>query len=69
MGVLRKCHRKGIGRRLFAAARDYAVRKGYEFFKIIRYLQRSCKAWFVIVFSETGKQPEEKEQNRRKSRK
>lgn len=34
MGVLRECHRKGIGRRLFAAARDYAVRKGYEFIQV-----------------------------------
>ena len=34
MGVLRECHRKGTGRKLFAAARDYAVRKGYEFIQV-----------------------------------
>lgn len=26
MGVRKECHRKGIGRRLFAAAKDYAAR-------------------------------------------
>ena len=34
MGVLKECHRKGTGRRLFAAAKDYAVRKGYEFIQV-----------------------------------
>ena len=34
MGVRRECHRKGIGRRLFAAAKDYAARKGYEFIQV-----------------------------------
>ena len=29
-----------------------------RFFKKIRSSQRSCKGWFVIVTSETGKQPE-----------
>ncbi len=38
-GVLKECHRKGIGRRLFAAARDYASRKGYSFIQVktVRY--------------------------------
>jgi len=34
MGVRKECHRKGIGRKLFAAARDYAARKGYEFIQV-----------------------------------
>jgi len=34
MGVRSACHRKGIGRRLFAAAKDYAVQKGYEFIQV-----------------------------------
>ncbi len=34
MGVRKECHRKGIGRRLFAAAKDYAARKGYEFIQV-----------------------------------
>ena len=34
MGVRRECHRKGIGRKLFEAAKDYAVRKGYEFIQV-----------------------------------
>jgi len=34
MGVRKEFHRKGIGRRLFAAARDYAARKGYEFIQV-----------------------------------
>ncbi|MBR2523924.1 MAG: GNAT family N-acetyltransferase [Clostridiales bacterium] len=34
MGVLKTSHRKGIGRRLFAAARDYASQKGYEFIQV-----------------------------------
>ena len=34
MGVRQEYHRKGIGRRLFAAARDYAARQGYEFIQV-----------------------------------
>ena len=34
MGVRKECHRKGTGRSLFAAAKDYAVRKGYEFIQV-----------------------------------
>lgn len=34
MGVRKECHRKGIGRKLFAAARDYAAREGYEFIQV-----------------------------------
>ncbi len=34
MGVIKECHRKGIGRRLFAAAKDYAAIKGYEFIQV-----------------------------------
>ena len=34
MGVREECHRKGVGSRLFAAAKDYAVRKGYEFIQV-----------------------------------
>ena len=34
MGVRRECHRKGIGRRLFAAAKDYAAQKGYAFIQV-----------------------------------
>ena len=34
MGVRKECHRKGTGRRLFAAAKEYAVRKGYEFIQV-----------------------------------
>lgn len=34
MGVRKECHRKGAGSRLFAAAKDYAVRKGYEFIQV-----------------------------------
>ncbi len=39
MGVLKECHRKGIGRRLFAAAKDYAAQKGYLFIQVktVRY--------------------------------
>jgi hypothetical protein len=33
----------------------------FLFFKKIRSLQRRCKGWFVIVTSETGKQPKNKE--------
>jgi len=32
-----------------------------DFFKITGSLQRFCKDWFVIVTSETGKHPENKE--------
>ena len=34
LGVRKECHRKGIGRKLFAAARDYAARQGYEFIQV-----------------------------------
>ena len=34
MGVKKECHRKGAGRRLFAAAKDYAVREGYSFIQV-----------------------------------
>lgn len=34
MGVRKECHRKGVGRRLFAAAKDYASMKGYEFIQV-----------------------------------
>lgn len=34
MGVRKECHRKGVGRRLFAAARDYASVHGYEFIQV-----------------------------------
>jgi nitroreductase/L-amino acid N-acyltransferase YncA len=34
MGVKKDCHRKGIGRRLFSAAKDYAAQKGYEFIQV-----------------------------------
>lgn len=34
MGVRKECHRKGIGRKLFAAAKDYASRKGYDFIQV-----------------------------------
>ena len=34
MGVRKECHRKGVGRKLFAAAKDYAARKGYEFIQV-----------------------------------
>ena len=34
MGVRKECHRKGIGRKLFAAARDYAARQEYEFIQV-----------------------------------
>jgi len=34
MGVRKECHRKGIGRRLFAAAKDYASMHGYEFIQV-----------------------------------
>lgn len=34
MGVKKECHRKGAGRRLFSAAKDYAVREGYSFIQV-----------------------------------
>lgn len=34
MGVRKECHRKGIGRQLFAAARKYASLKGYSFIQV-----------------------------------
>ena len=34
MGVRKEYHRKGVGRKLFAAAKDYAARKGYEFIQV-----------------------------------
>ncbi|MBP5654955.1 MAG: GNAT family N-acetyltransferase [Clostridiales bacterium] len=39
MGVLKECHRSGIGRRLFTAARDYAAQLGYSFIQVktVRY--------------------------------
>ena len=33
MGVKKEFHRNGYGRRLFAAAKDYAVQKGYSFMR------------------------------------
>jgi hypothetical protein len=37
-----------------------------KFSKKNKSLQRSCKDWFVIVASETGKHPENKEKNQSK---
>ena len=34
MGVLKDYHRRGLGRRLFAAAKDYAAREGYSFIQV-----------------------------------
>ena len=34
MGVKKEFHRKGLGRRLFAAAKDYAAAKGYSFIQV-----------------------------------
>ena len=34
MGVLKECHRKGIGRKLFEAAKEIAVEKGYSFMQV-----------------------------------
>lgn len=34
MGVRKECHRKGIGRQLFAAAKEYASLKGYSFIQV-----------------------------------
>ena len=34
MGVLKKCHRKGIGRALFAQARRIATEAGYSFMQV-----------------------------------
>lgn len=34
MGVKKEFHRKGIGRRLFAASKEYAAMKGYSFIQV-----------------------------------
>ena len=34
MGVLKNCHRQGIGKDLFSAAKEYAVKQGYEFMQV-----------------------------------
>ena len=34
MGVLKACHRRGIGRRLFGAAREWAAGAGYGFMQV-----------------------------------
>lgn len=34
MGVLKEYHRKGIGKQLFNAAKQYAKNKGYEFIQV-----------------------------------
>ena len=34
MGVLKECHRKGIGRELFEHAKQIAVEKGYSFIQV-----------------------------------
>lgn len=34
MGILREYHRQGVGRRLVAAARDWAAAQGYSFFQV-----------------------------------
>ncbi|MBO4927096.1 MAG: GNAT family N-acetyltransferase [Clostridiales bacterium] len=34
MGVLKDHHRSGIGRKLFTAARDYAIQQGYSFMQV-----------------------------------
>lgn len=34
MGVRKEHHREGLGRRLFAAAREYAVQKGFAFMQV-----------------------------------
>ena len=34
MGVLKKCHRQGVGRRLFAAAKDYASAQGFSYIQV-----------------------------------
>lgn len=34
MGVLKKSHRQGVGRRLFAAAKDYACAQGFSFIQV-----------------------------------
>lgn len=34
MGVLKEYHRKGIGRKLFEAAKECAVKNGYEFMQV-----------------------------------
>ena len=34
MGVLKEYHRKGVGRKLFEAAKECTVKKGYEFMQV-----------------------------------
>ena len=34
MGVLKESHRKGVGRRLFAAAKDYACAQGFSYIQV-----------------------------------
>ena len=34
MGVLRECHRQGVGRKLFEAARAYAREAGFAFMQV-----------------------------------
>ncbi|MBO4638830.1 MAG: GNAT family N-acetyltransferase [Treponema sp.] len=34
MGVLKEYHRKGIGRKLFEAAKECAIKNGYEFMQV-----------------------------------
>ena len=34
MGVLKECHRKGIGTKLFTAAKYFAVSRGYSFLQV-----------------------------------
>ena len=34
MGVLKECHRKGIGTKLFTAAKNFAVSRGYSFLQV-----------------------------------
>lgn len=34
MGVLKECHRKGVGRQLFQRAKEYAASAGYSFFQV-----------------------------------
>lgn len=34
MGILKEYHRRGVGRQLFEAARDYAVQAGYSFMQV-----------------------------------
>ena len=34
MGVLKECHRKGVGKELFAEAKQYAIAHGYSFMQV-----------------------------------